>query len=40
VWDKTKSAALTVGGFTVDILVASAKAYAQKKFAELLGGPH
>lgn len=40
VWDKTKAAAAKVGGFTVDILVASAKAYVQQKFSELLRGQH
>ncbi|MBB5511138.1 DUF2513 domain-containing protein [Paraburkholderia atlantica] len=38
VWDKTKTAAAKVGGYTVDILVATAKAYAQQKFTELLHG--
>lgn len=37
-WDNTKSIAVAVGGFTVDILVTSAKAYLQQKFTELLGG--
>lgn len=40
VWDWTKTAAAKVGGYTVDILVATAKAYAQQKFTELLHGQH
>ncbi|HFT8004939.1 TPA: DUF2513 domain-containing protein [Burkholderia cenocepacia] len=40
VWAQTKDAATKVGGFTVDILVAAANAYVQKKLADFLGGPH
>lgn len=38
VWEKTKEAAAAVGGFTVEILVASAKAYLQQRVAGLLCG--
>jgi len=40
VWEKTKAAAARVGGYTVDILVAAAKAYAQQKITEFVHGPH
>ncbi|MFM0549802.1 DUF2513 domain-containing protein [Paraburkholderia sediminicola] len=38
VWDKTKSVASAAGGWTLDLLAASAKAYLELKFKELLGG--
>ena len=38
VWEKTKKAAAAVGGFTVEILVASAKTYLQQRVTGLLCG--
>ncbi|WP_028227365.1 DUF2513 domain-containing protein [Paraburkholderia ferrariae] len=40
VWEKTKAAAAKVGGYTVDILIAAAKAYVQQKITEFVHGPH
>ncbi|MFL9935409.1 DUF2513 domain-containing protein [Paraburkholderia sp. RL18-103-BIB-C] len=40
VWDETKAAAAKVGGYTVDILVTTAKAYAQQKIMEPVHGQH
>ena len=38
VWDKTKAVAAAAGGFTVDLLVATAKTYLEAKFKALIGG--
>jgi Hypothetical protein (DUF2513) len=38
VWDKTKAVASAAGGFTVDLLVATAKTYLEAKFKGLIGG--
>ena len=40
VWTKTKAAAAAVGGFTVAVLVESAKAILKQKFMDILGGQH
>ncbi len=37
---KTKAAAAAVGGFTVAVLVESAKAILKQKFMDILGGQH
>ena len=38
VWDKTKKVAAAAGGFTVDLLVATAKTYLEAKIKGLIGG--
>jgi len=38
VWDNTKKVAAAAGGFTVDLLVATAKTYLEAKFKGLSGG--
>jgi hypothetical protein len=38
VWDKTKKVAAAAGGFTVDLLVVTAKTYLQAKIKGLIGG--
>ncbi|WP_320533917.1 DUF2513 domain-containing protein [Robbsia andropogonis] len=38
VWDKTKAVVDAAGGFTVDLLVATAKTYLEAKFRALIGG--
>ncbi|WP_321871977.1 DUF2513 domain-containing protein [Paraburkholderia tropica] len=38
VWDRTKQAASTAGGFTVDLLVFAAKSYLEGKIKGLIGG--
>jgi hypothetical protein len=38
VWDKTKSAVSTAGGFTVDLLVFAAKTYLENRIKGLVGG--
>ncbi|WP_256701311.1 DUF2513 domain-containing protein [Caballeronia sordidicola] len=38
VWDKTKKVASAAGGFTVDLLVATAKTYLETKIKGLIGG--
>lgn len=38
VWDKTKKVAAAAGGFTVDLLVATAKTYLEATFKGLIGG--
>jgi hypothetical protein len=38
VWDKTKQAVSTAGGFTVDLLVFAAKTYLEAKIKGLIGG--
>lgn len=38
VWDKTRAVAAAAGGFTVDLLVATAKTYLEAKFKGLIGG--
>jgi hypothetical protein len=38
VWDKTKQAATAAGGFTVELLVFTAKTYLEGKIKGLLGG--
>ncbi|MFM0205682.1 DUF2513 domain-containing protein [Paraburkholderia fungorum] len=38
VWDKTKTVAAAAGGFTVDLLVTTAKAYLEMKLKGLIGG--
>ncbi|MEX3954416.1 DUF2513 domain-containing protein [Trinickia sp. EG282A] len=40
VWDRTKRVASAAGGWTMDLLAASAKAYLEFKFKELMGGSH
>jgi hypothetical protein len=38
VWDRTKTAAAAVGGFTVDLLVATAKSYLEARLKGVIGG--
>ena len=38
VWDKTKKVAAAAGGFTVDLLVTTAKTYLEAKLKGLIGG--
>ncbi|CAL8481204.1 DUF2513 domain-containing protein [Caballeronia sp. S22] len=38
VWDKTKQLAAAAGGFTVELLVATAKSYLEGKIKRLVGG--